>query len=716
MSSRPIPPSRTRLALALALALPVAGVHAASNSDASRQPSAADAPTQAAPTQAAPLPPAAERALADARAQRDAGHWLAALDGYARVLDAAPAHPGAWRERALTLADLGSAELAWRQAEARPALFSANERLGFAVRRAGRLVTWASLAPADRRDPRAAAREALATVDALLPAAEAEDAGAAQRLGVDRMVALELLGRHAEAVEAFHAREAAGLALPAWAATPVADALLAMQQPEHAVRVLEAGLREDRWDPKARLLLVYAYVEAERFDDARAWLAVLAAEEPAWTRREGARVDSPNWAHVDVAFTAALVTGFADDLPGAEAQLRALVDQAPANAGLQEALSGIERRRGWPTRALDRARTAGALSPWAADPRIAEIESLLDLDRDAEARVALDALLALHPDEPQVRRTARRVARRQGPQWQAWAGYGEARARRAGDALAGPGGNAELRRGLRWEGPLQDDHWRLGALAEQSWITFAGARIPHERVGATFGWRQDALAWGLEAARPLDDRYAGRSLGGLELGGWARWRLHDTVAVALTAWANDPEGSMQARASGLAADSLALALEYSPNERRRLDAGLKRSRYDDGNVRDELFAAGRQRLATGEHHLLDGVAGLSLGRGSAASPDYYSPTRSASLDLGLEAGHLAWRRYDHALRQELALGAGLGWQEGFGTHWTPSLRYGHAWDLGEGRSLSWSIGVSRPVYDGVREQRWGLDFRYGAGE
>ena len=162
---------------------------------------------------------------------------------------------------------------------------------------------------------------------------------------------------------------------------------------------------------------------------------------------------------------------------------------------------------------------------------------------------------------------------------------------------------------------------------------------------------------------------------------------------------------MQARASGLGADSLALALEYSPSERRRVDAGLKRSRYDDGNVRDELFASGRQRLATGEHHLLDGVAGLSLGRGSAEAADYYSPTRSASLDLGLEAGHLAWRRYDHALRQELAIGAGLGWQEGFGTHWTPSLRYGHAWDLGEGRTLSWSIGVSRPVYDGVREQR-----------
>src|SRR5690606_17624769 len=97
--------------------------------------------------------------------------------------------------------------------------------------------------------------------------------GAAARLDGDRLLALNLLGRHREVIARVDARAGAGLPLPAWLRVTVADSYMARQEPEHAAGLLQAVVDEDRSASTATVLLAYAWLELERHDDARRLLA-----------------------------------------------------------------------------------------------------------------------------------------------------------------------------------------------------------------------------------------------------------------------------------------------------------------------------------------------------------------------------------------------------------------------------------------------------------
>ncbi|MNW09139.1 hypothetical protein D3C71_2060660 [compost metagenome] len=60
--------------------------------------------------------------------------------------------------------------------------------------------------------------------------------------------------------------------------------------------------------------------------------------------------------------------------------------------------------------------------------------------------------------------------------------------------------------------------------------------------------------------------------------------------------------------------------------------------------------------------------------------------------------------------------AGPYWQENFGSHWVPQVRYEHEWRFGTGRVLDYGVNWSRPVYDGIREDRLGFDLSFRWGE
>src|SRR5690606_289974 len=139
-------------------------------------------------------------------------------------------------------------------------------------------------------------------------------------------------------------------------------------------------------------------------------------------------------------------------------------------------------------------------------------------------------------------------------------------------------------------------------------------------------------------------------------------------------------------------------------------------RYEDGNRRTALNLDTQQRLFTRPHFLLDGLAGLSASRGSRQDTPYFNPSRDGTLELGLRADQLVWREYERHFRHRFTATAGRYWQEGFSTAWVPSLRYEHEWQFGMGRVLTYGINWSRPVYDGVREERFGFDAELRWGE
>ncbi|MEO6366057.1 MAG: poly-beta-1,6 N-acetyl-D-glucosamine export porin PgaA, partial [Luteimonas sp.] len=384
----------------------------------------------------------------------------------------------------------------------------------------------------------------------------------------------------------------------------------------------------------------------------------------------------------------------------------------PASADMQQTLGAVYYRRGWLERGLERYRMAATLDDRDIDARIGQVETLLDLHRAEQATPLHDSLVATRPRNVHVQRMDTYHARHTGWQFAATADRGRSHVR--GNALASPSpmGNRDGDHAFDVQSPLLGNRWRLTAHTHDRWADFSdaaagGVRVHDRRIGAGVRYENDKLDLRAYATRP-NDRWSNDTGFGVE----ANWRLSDVLNGELLARRADPDASLQARRSGITGDRIAVGLNYVPSERTTLSTAAEHWRYSDGNRREVFGAQLDQRLLSRPHLLLNGLVEAYAGRGSRDDAPYFNPGSDGSLKVGLRVDHLAWRRYERHFRHRISVMAGPYWQEGFGSAIVPSARYEHEWSFGLGSTLVYGADWSRPVYDGVREQRLGFDIGF----
>lgn len=620
-----------------------------------------------------------------------------------RRLAVAPDDDDAFRLRVLALAELGASRLAVDALHQRPQLFANHERErieGDAVARAigwGRVV---SETPEARLDE---SRAALSELERLQRDAPRRTNWEATRLRVDALSALNHLQRHEQVVAGYQALLDAGIEVPAYILGTVGDSLVALRRPEDAIPVLEAAIAHAPGDVNARILLGYAFIETERFDRALPLFEALAASQEAWPRHAGASAGYENWDRYSADLNHALAHSYANDNARAEAMLQSQVAIGPNNAGLQAAYGAVQSRRLRPAAALERFEMARTLAPQDRDALAGRVGALTALDRIEEARDALSILQQAHPEDPRLDRVERDLHRHRGVQATLSANRGRSRPRDGGGTSISPFGSRDGGWALEVRSPLIDDRWRVGVFAHDDWADFIGGRVRHRAAGVGTWYRHDRLgAWA-----------AVGNAGGASSGGtWtlgADWRFDDAWRAGIEVARNARDTSLQARRLGIDADSLTVTAAYTPSETFALEGRLARLRYDDGNTRDQLGLNLTQRLWTRPHLMVDGLASLYTSRGSRGDTvGYFNPERDASANLGLRFDHITWRRYETAFQQRLQVMAGPYWQRERGTQWVPSLGYRHLWRR-DGHELEYGVAWSRPVYDGLREQRIAFD-------
>lgn len=649
--------------------------------------------------------PNRETAIAEIEGLLQARDTLTAL---ARIEQLAPIWPDDarfYRLRVAALSDIGDSDRAWTLYRARPDLFSAEQRERFEADRLARLVVWSRQYAEDESALLADAERAEAAIDEYMLETGTGIEDLPPRIRYDRLLVLNRLNRHADVVADYRDLRAAGRDVPGYALGAVGDSLLALQLPEEAEVALDGALQADPENIDVRIERAYAALEQEHHAEARAQLQALRDAEPAWPRRPGATQGWENWRRYEADLNYPLVLAFGEDLPQAQALLEERVAVGPANAGLQSALGTVYLIRGWPERALERFRMASTLDERDVQSRIGQVGALTQLQRDDLAHPIHDELMQRYGELPSVQRMDRTWEVHRGWQWRAYAAGG----RSEGGTAVGPLGSRDRRYGVEVQTPVLDDRWRLTAGHDHRWSDFDGDRVYDRRTGAGVRYAHGRLDWGLQANRASD------GVGGTGFDADAGWRFSDAWDARATVRRNDADASMQARAAGVTADSIELSANYVPSERTLWSLSAKHWRYDDGNRRESLALGFDQRLFTRPHFLLNGVAGAYASRGSRDDAPYFNPSRDASLELGLRADHLAWRRYDRHFRHRLTVGAGPYYQEGYGSAWVPSARYEHEWQFALGRVLTYGVSWSRPVYDGQREERIGFDaeFRWG---
>ncbi len=241
-------------------------------------------------------------------------------------------------------------------------------------------------------------------------------------------------------------------------------------------------------------------------------------------------------------------------------------------------------------------------------------------------------------------------------------------------------------------------------------MTFQDQKINPLWIGAGARYRFGRVDAEAAVVRPND------SIGDTGLRGGFGWQFNDQWHAGVTAARNDPEASMQARVSGITADSVAVAVDYTRNELTHWSLGGSQFRYDDGNRRDTLNTAIEQRLLTRPRVTIDGLGSLYTSRGSRDDAPYFNPSRDRSVEIGLRIDQQLWRHYERHFRHRLTVSLGDYWQEGFGSSLIPTVAYRHEWQFGQGRIFEYGVSWSRPVYDGQRERHIGFDAALRWGE
>lgn len=649
-----------------------------------------------------------ESLLARAATLRETRQFEQALDLYEQLLATNPRDPDAFRARVQTLSDIGSSYRAWQLYRSRPELFDAEQRERLELDYLARLIGWSTAYSEDENKRLSEAKAADEAIAEYLGAQRTAGKDVPARLRFDRLLLLNCLGRHRQVADEYRVLQDNAQTVPAYTLGAVGDSLLALKEPEHAAKALEVALAADPDNANLQIQLAYARLESEQPALAISQLREYGERQPPWKYAAGARRPHQNWARYDADTTLAMLSAYTEDLPAAQKALEQYIGLAPANSALQTSLGSVYQMRGWPTRALERHRIATTLDGRNVAARLGQVEALTALGRTDLARPLHGHLLHNYPAQPAVQRMDDDWRAHQGWQWRVHASGGRSEIDGAAASVS-PLGNRDGEYGFEIGSPLFADRWRMTGMADSQWADFQGRRAHDRREGVGISYEFDRL----EAA--LGVNHAADATGGNGLELHAGWRVSDAWRINMHARRNDPEASLQARAAGITADSFGLSSRYAPHERTALRIGLSQFRYDDGNRRSALSASLEQRVVSQPRLLLNVLGGVYASRGSRDDAPYFNPARDASVETGLLADHLVWRDYDRHFRQRLNVTTGRYWQQGYGSAWVPSARYGHEWQFARGKVLQYGMSWSRPVYDGQREQRLGFDaeFRWG---
>jgi biofilm PGA synthesis protein PgaA len=645
-----------------------------------------------------------------ARAQKDP---LQALAAYTEAAALRPARADLRREADFLLASSGAASSAFDDAEAaqraRPGSFSPlalstlqqealAQQLRWAVQERDQRLGTARVAALDR--VLAGQEAALARADAAALKADADAADEAVawralrvRLLSDRLLALVERGRPGDAIALYESMHAAGTEPPFYGLGAAARAYAQQRRSAEAVPLYEAAVAKGGADlsPSDDLYddLVYAYQDVGRFEDAEALLRRLEQDTPALLRLTP-EAGRPNGQYTDVSGLRGLTQLYTGRPALAQQTFSVLTREAPLNAGYAAGAALTERLREHPEAAVARYEAQEADAPDDIGARTGHVDALLDAGEFAQARRRAEALDADAADAIEVRDMQRRRRAVTGPQLDV-----DAEASSGGAAIA----NREWRIDSRLSSGLIDDQWRV--FYDQSLgrgVTDIG-NANWARAGLGLGWQRGR--WLAEGAlqHANSGPYRNSAAARVDYRAGDAWRLSATYD------GDSKELPWKARVAGIGAHEAGASVGYVVNESRRFDLKWQRLDFSDGNVRDGLELGWRERWISTARFQLETTASADTGRGRAVDAPYFNPSSDGSVQLGVRAQWLNWKRDDRQFFQAVELGGGSYRQAGFGSGPLWSVRYEHRWNLGPKLTLRYGLTLSAHPYDGVRERQ-----------
>jgi tetratricopeptide (TPR) repeat protein len=523
------------------------------------------------------------------------------------------------------------------------------------------------------------ALHAVADAAGQLAAREAPASPTWRRLQSDRLYALLLGSDAAAAVGLYRDLQQVGVDPPGYTKPQLASALARMGATDEALALLRTMARDAPADPGPAIRMAYLLSDAGRYPEARTPLLD-------WLQQNNGSTDE---ARLSAELALVRIDRWNEAFGLAQERLDRLSAEHANSDAVRLEQATLARQRAQPRRAL--ALAAGIQGDEANN---LAAQAWLDLGRPDHA-AALSGN-ALSPD------LAAQIRVYQGTRGHLTARYGNSRS----PVMDSPHGANEFALAARVDGAPFEGGWRLGAALSSSRAEFRGSTPRSDYAGLRVVRAMTGGESSLEVGRSIDD-FLPRTYATLESDGW----LSDHFRLAGRLSFNDPESSLQARASGIGSDTLTAAATWRASEAWRVDAGAGYGRFDDGNRRRWGSLSVEGRLTAAQGTITSGFASLYASANTLRDAAYFNPRHDLTLETGVVWGHRGLAGSWQTLRPSVALYR----EAGFDTFAIPRLSYAMRFPLGTLRWWQWEIAGARPVYDGGRETYWSLSVSHGWG-
>ncbi|OLR21231.1 poly-beta-1,6 N-acetyl-D-glucosamine export porin PgaA [Enterobacter kobei] len=564
-----------------------------------------------------------------------------------------------------------------------------------------------SFTPTRNEDERfLVADKALARYDALIAAWQdnPQAAGDLRRARIDRLGALVIRKRTAEAIREYESLMADGKPVPDYAKRWIASAWLTEEQPDKAEAMLEQIYFPRGPLPVTPLTsddeqeLFYARLDNNHFEEAKAQVDTLIKDSPYLKRVYGSPTPQPNdnWLLGQTLLTEYEIA--TNDLPAAETHAERLARTGSGNQALRITYAAVLLARGLPRESERELKLAEVIEPSNLALERQQAATALELQEWHQAKELTADVMARSPDDAASLRLKRILDVHEKAELRISGGQGI-------DSDSPISGQHDFTLNSALYSPPINDNWRV----------FTGFNFATGEFEEGKGISRD-IAAGVEWTSRnnwAELEISGRNYGdGQKIGGrFSGWHdFNDNWRIGGSAERLSRNTPLRALRNGVSADGGDLWLRWYKNERREYAVSVSAAHFSDGNDRLEYSLSGKERLWTTPRFTLDFTPGLSGSHNTKEDVPYYNPERDFSLAPGLSAEHVIYRHYDTVWKQQFQAGAGRYWQKGQSSGAITQFGYGQRvqWNnvVDAGVMLTWD---KRP-YDGKRERNIALAF------
>lgn len=520
-----------------------------------------------------------------------------------------------------------------------------------------------------------------------------------KKMQYEYIYALGYRGRHLDVLNVVKNMPLKVEQMPAYIRNTVADAYLALKQPQKAEELYGSLVTEKNYsDMSVYSSWYYALIDQEKYKQANQLMKEVDKKIPTFQYSLAKGVDKK--VHPDRAEYIGLkemANAYSNQLELAEKNLKNITIQTPNNEEYLNALARVQRWRELPQHAQATLNRLNGIEPISKTTQINQMQNLQALGDTVLWRDQIKRLSILYPNDTSVMKSVKELNDRQDFSIVHESRFSKSKANQD-QVLDSLKGTKDLESFTRLNSPWFLNNYRTFAQYTDRMGSYRDGKIHEERVGIGAQWESKQKSLTFMASQELDGDRTGLSLD------WNQ-RLNDFWQYHLS-FSNQGQIPLQALKDNSDAKSYGLGIQWQANESKKASIQYQALDINDGNLRQELSSSYQQVILTAPKHTTRaGVSGY-FAKNRLDNTSYFSPKTSYSLALDLNHDWITWRNDDRSLTQKISIMTGLYDQNKFSPKTILDVQYSHNLQLSRTWGLHYGIGWLLHPYDGVYEKQW----------